>query len=48
VIDPLQETADTDLSNNAWPPVEQINRFELYKYNKKPRPNPMQQKAKKK
>ena len=48
VIDPLQETADTDLSNNAWPPVEQINRFELYKYNKKPRPNPMQQKSKKK
>jgi len=47
VIDPLQETADTDLSNNAWPPKEQINRFELFKYNYPHRPNPMQQKSKK-
>jgi hypothetical protein len=48
VIDPLQETADTDLSNNAWPPIEQINRFELFKYNYPHRPNPMQQQQKQK
>ncbi len=47
IIDPLRETADTDLSNNAWPPIEQINRFELFKYNRKPQPNPMQQSRKK-
>jgi len=48
IIDPLQETADTDVSNNAWPPVEHINRFELFKYNYPQRPNPMQQKQKSK
>ncbi len=47
VIDPLKETADTDLSNNAWPPIEQIDRFELFKYNRMSRPNPMQQSGKK-
>lgn len=31
VIDPLLETADTDVSNNYWPEYNQPNRFELFK-----------------
>ena len=46
IIDPLQETADTDTDNNAWPPLEHMNRFELFKYNYPRRPNPMQQERK--
>lgn len=30
-LDPYLETADTDLSNNAWPAVRQPSRFELFK-----------------
>lgn len=30
-LDPYLETADTDLSNNAWPAIRQPSRFELYK-----------------
>ena len=30
-LDPYLETADTDLSNNAWPAVPQPTRFELFK-----------------
>jgi len=30
-LDPFLETADTDLSNNHWPPKPQPTRFELYK-----------------
>lgn len=31
VLDPYLETADTDLSNNSWPPRMQPSRFKLYK-----------------
>ncbi len=30
-LDPYLETADTDLSNNAWPAIPQPTRFELFK-----------------
>ena len=30
-LDPLLETADTDLNNNFWPPKVQPTRFQLYK-----------------
>ena len=30
-LDPFQETADCDLSNNHWPPRIGQSRFELYK-----------------
>ena len=30
-LDPFQETADCDLSNNHWPPRIEQNRFELYR-----------------
>jgi Peptidase family M1 domain len=30
-LDPFQETADCDLSNNHWPPRIEESRFELYK-----------------
>lgn len=40
-LDPHLETADTDLSNNAWPPKVQKTRFQLYKERKKK--NPMQE-----
>jgi aminopeptidase N len=39
-LDPHLETADTDLSNNHWPPKVQKTRFQLYKESKKK--NPMQ------
>ena len=38
------ETADTDRSNNFWPPKMEPSKFELYKYkNRRSRPsdNPM-------
>ena len=31
VLDPLQETADCDMSNNYWPPKPQPTRFQIYK-----------------
>lgn len=31
VLDPYLETADTDLSDNSWPPRPQPTRFELFK-----------------
>ena len=43
-LDPFMETADTDRSNNFWPPKMEPSKFELYKYkNRRSRPsdNPM-------
>tara|TARA_Y100000589_G_C27193667_1_gene645818 strand:- start:2074 stop:4437 length:2364 start_codon:yes stop_codon:yes gene_type:complete len=31
VLDPFEETADCDMSNNYWPPKPQPTRFEIYK-----------------
>ncbi|MEM1137964.1 MAG: M1 family peptidase, partial [Bacteroidota bacterium] len=31
VLDPFEETADVDLSNNYWPKQELPSRFQLYK-----------------
>lgn len=43
VLDPYQQTADVDLSNNAWPAIDTPSRFELYKRKEREsRPNPMQ------
>jgi len=42
VLDPFLETADTDRSNNYYPPRQEINRFELFQRNNSPRENPMQ------
>ena len=42
VLDPFLETADTDRSNNYYPPKQEINRFELFQRNNSPRENPMQ------
>jgi len=30
-LDPYLETADTDMSNNYFPPIPQMNKFELYR-----------------
>ena len=30
-MDPFLETADTDFSNNSWPPSQEPTRFELFK-----------------
>ena len=43
-VDPRQETADTDLSNNRWPPQLEKTRFELF-LDKKKTKNPMQKAA---
>ena len=46
-LDPFMETADTDRSNNFWPPKMEPSKFELYKYkNRRSRPsdNPMKKK----
>ena len=40
-LDPLRETADTDLSNNYWPPRPQPTRFQLFR-EKQDGENPMQ------
>ena len=50
VIDPYQQTADTDLSNNAFPRQAAPSRFELFQAgqagnNARPPLNPMQQAA---
>ncbi|MEM9457443.1 MAG: M1 family metallopeptidase [Myxococcota bacterium] len=41
-LDPHLETADTDLSNNHWPPKVQKSRFQIYKDSKSDK-NPMQE-----
>ena len=47
VIDPFQQTADTDLSNNAFPRQPAASRFELFQQQQQQAPsNPMQQQAK--
>jgi len=46
-LDPYQETADCDLSNNSWPTRITQSRFELFRNSGRgnsPGPNPMQQK----
>jgi hypothetical protein len=44
VIDPFQQTADTDLSNNAFPRQPAASRFELFEQQRPQAPaNPMQQ-----
>ena len=46
-LDPFMETADTDRSNNFWPPKMEPSKFELYKYkNRRSRTsdNPMKKK----
>ena len=45
VIDPFQQTADTDLSNNAFPRQPAASRFELFQQQQQAAPNPMQQAA---
>lgn len=40
-LDPHLETADTDLSNNHWPPKPTKSRFQLFKQQQTP--NPMQE-----
>ena len=46
VIDPFQQTADTDLSNNAFPRQPAASRFELFQQQQQAQPNPMQQQPK--
>jgi hypothetical protein len=47
-LDPYQETADCDMSNNHWPPQMEESRFQLYKSSSGRRSsggsNPMQKK----
>ena len=43
VIDPFQQTADTDLSNNAFPRQPAASRFELFQQQQQAPANPMQQ-----
>jgi hypothetical protein len=43
VIDPFQQTADTDLSNNAFPRQPAASRFELFQQQQQAPQNPMQQ-----
>lgn len=43
-LDPHLETADTDLSNNHWPPKPVKSRFQLFKQQQLP--NPMQEQKK--
>ena len=45
VLDPFQQTADTDLSNNAFPRQPAASRFELFQQQLPTPPNPMQQAA---
>jgi len=41
-LDPHLELADVDRSNNHWPPKIEKTRFQLYKFNRRSPPNPMQ------
>lgn len=43
VIDPFQQTADTDQSNNSFPRQPAASRFELFQQQQLAQPNPMQQ-----
>jgi aminopeptidase N len=43
VLDPFQQTADTDQSNNAFPRQPAASRFELFQQQQQSAPNPMQQ-----
>ncbi|GAB2791448.1 hypothetical protein HNQ93_003479 [Hymenobacter luteus] len=45
VLDPFQQTADTDLSNNAYPQRAQPSRFEVFEQQQRAQPNPMQQQS---
>ncbi|UOQ75925.1 M1 family metallopeptidase [Hymenobacter sp. 5516J-16] len=40
VLDPFLQTADTDLSNNAWPQKAAPSRFELFEQQQRAQPNP--------
>jgi len=42
ILDPFLETADTDRSNNYYPPRQEISRFELFKGKNGGGENPMQ------
>jgi hypothetical protein len=42
-LDPFLQTADTDLSNNAYPRKLAPTRFELFEQQQRTQPNPMQQ-----
>jgi len=42
ILDPRLETADTDMSNNYFPPQQQMTKFELYKRKNRGGENPMQ------
>ena len=42
VLDPFLQTADTDLSNNAYPRQPVASRFELFQQGPPAQPNPMQ------
>ncbi len=44
ILDPYREIADTDMSNNYWPPRIIESRFELYKRKTRTQKNPMQKK----
>ncbi|HEX8506255.1 MAG TPA: M1 family metallopeptidase [Hymenobacter sp.] len=46
VLDPFQQTADTDLGNNAFPRQPAASRFELFQQQPPAQPNPMQQSSK--
>ncbi len=46
-LDPHQETADVDLSNNVFPRRPVMTRFQLFKQQQQAPPNPMQQLEKK-
>jgi hypothetical protein len=41
-LDPYQETADVDMSNNGWPAISAPSRFELFKRKRGGGENPMQ------
>jgi hypothetical protein len=43
ILDPNLETADTEISNNSFPPEKQITRFEVYKRSERSGRNPMQE-----
>jgi aminopeptidase N len=43
VLDPFQQTADTEVSNNAFPQQPAASRFELFLQQQQIGPNPMQQ-----
>ncbi|OGX85327.1 M1 family metallopeptidase [Hymenobacter glacialis] len=46
VLDPFQQTADTDQSNNAFPRQPAASRFDLYQQQQQAPANPMQQATK--